>query len=93
MKLKNNLESIPCHVFGDHCKCDEWCKDKENQAVYRPKNLPYSLYLTDDEMLQDLVLLFGTFAKVSEKLIQIGGTQNNESFNRTVGTKHPKTHF
>ena len=36
---------------------------------------------------------FGTFAELSEKLIQIISTQNNESFNRTVPTKNPKTHF
>ena len=93
VKLKGNLQFIPCHVFRNHSKCDEWCKHKENPEVYRPKNLPYSRYLTGDELLQDLTLLFRRFAKVSEKLIQIGSTQNNESFKRTVATKNPKTHF
>ena len=79
-------------MFWDHSNCEEWCKHKENPEVYRPKNLPYTRYLTGDELLQDLILLFGTFAKVIEKLIQKGSTQNNESFNRTVATKNPKTH-
>lgn len=94
ISLKNNLNSIPCHVFGDHSLCSEdWCgyiKDPEN---YKPRNLPYSKYLTGEDLLKDLKALFSLFSNTSEKLCSTGSTQSNENFNRVVSAKNPKTHF
>lgn len=92
-KLKKNLESIPYHVFGKHENCDEWCKFKETPQAYKPKHLPYCRYLTGKELLEDLKAVIKLFSKNSEKMINVGSTQRNESFNRTVASKNPKSHF
>ena len=55
---------------------------KKNSEVYRSKNPPYSRYLTSNDLLQDLILLFGTIEH-----IEIKSTQNNECFSRTVAKK------
>lgn len=37
--------------------------------------------------------MFESFSKNSEKLINVGSTQRNESFKRTVALKNAKSHF
>ncbi|XP_061170966.1 uncharacterized protein LOC133180463 [Saccostrea echinata] len=37
--------------------------------------------------------MFEEYAANSEKLLKVGSTQTNESFNHTVATKNPKTNF
>lgn len=88
------INSIPCHVFGDHSLCSEdWCgyiKDPEN---YKPRNLPYGKYLTGEDLLKDLKALFSLFSNNAEKLCSTGSTQSNENFNRVLSAKNPKTYF
>jgi hypothetical protein len=93
VQLKENLNAIPDHVFGDHANCGDWCKYKQDPDTYKPKNLPYNRYLTGNELCLDLKTVFHTFSNNSEKLINIGSTQSNESFNKTVASRNPKSHF
>lgn len=96
ISLKKNLNSIPGHVFGDHSICSEdWCgyiKDPVSEN-YEPRNLPYSKYLTGEDLLTDLKSLFSVFSNNAEKLCSTGSTQSNENFNKVVSAKNPKTHF
>lgn len=92
-KLKKNLESIPYHVFGKHENSDEWCKFKENPQTYKPKNLPYCRYLTEKSFWKIQRQCLNHFPKTAKKMINVGSTQRNESFNRTVASTNPKSHF
>lgn len=67
-QFEEQFEFNSLHVFGDHSLCSEdWCgyiKDPEN---YKPRNLPYSKYLTGEDLLKDLKALFSLFSNTSEK--------------------------
>lgn len=44
-------------------------------------------------LFKDLKAVFESFSKNREKLINVGSTQRNECFNRTVASTNPKSHF
>lgn len=75
ISLKNNLDIIPCHVFGDYSICSEdWCGYIKNPENYKSRNLPYSKYLTGEDLLTDLMALFSLFSNNAEKLCSTGST-------------------
>lgn len=40
-KIKQGLNSLVCHAFGDHCKCDvSWCGALKDPSNYKFKDLP-----------------------------------------------------
>ncbi|XP_061173391.1 uncharacterized protein LOC133182561 [Saccostrea echinata] len=91
--MKKNLEAIPRHVFGDHSRCSEWCGFVKSPSTYKPTSLPYGKYMAEEDLQLDLTTMFEEYAANSEKLLKVGSTQTNESFNHTVATKNPKTNF
>jgi hypothetical protein len=92
--MRKNLEAIPLHVYGDHTKCDViWCRYLKSPQEYKPSNLPYSRYLSDQCLRSDLTSLFQKYADQSEKLINLSSTQSNESMNSMIASKTPKTNF
>lgn len=60
---------------------------------YKPKNLPYGKYLQGNGILTDLQKVFEYFLKNVDRLLNMGSTQANESFNNIVASKHPKNRF
>lgn len=91
--LENNLRAIPFHVTGDHSKCGDWCGFVKQPEGYKPKNLPYGKYLQGNGILTDLQKVFEYFLKNVDRLLNMGSTQANESFNNIVASKHPKNRF
>ena len=49
--------------------------------------------LTSTELQEDIAQIFDRLKKHSDKLFQLGRTQSNKSFNKTVASKAPKTHL
>ncbi|XP_061194397.1 uncharacterized protein LOC133202576 [Saccostrea echinata] len=93
ISLKKNLEAITPHVYGDHSLCDTWCGFLSSPETYKPQQLPYHRYLSNQQLKSDLSSLFGFYISQAEKLINLGSTQANESFNNTVASKTPKSTF
>ena len=61
------------------------------KAKYR--SLPYGRPLQGIELQKVLKEFFDSYKGQSEKLANLGSTQANESFNKTVASKAPKSHF
>lgn len=60
---------------------------------YKPKNLPYGKYLQGNGILTDLQKVFEYFLKNVDRLLNMGSTQANESFNNIVASSIQKTVF
>jgi hypothetical protein len=93
INLKKNLEAITPHIYGDHCLCDAWCKYLSSPETYKPHQLPYHRYLSNQNLKSDLSSIFEYYISQAERLINLGSTQANESFNNTVASKTPKSTF
>ena len=94
VELKENLVAIPHHLFGNHQKCDvSWCRYLQNPDSYVPRNLPYGKYLSNQDLFDGLLQIFKTYAEKSDRLLALGSTQSNESFNAMVSAKNPKNRF
>ena len=92
--LKENLEAIPHHLFGDHKQCNiSWCRFLQNPDTYVPKHLPFGRYLQTQALFDNLLKIFTQYAKNAEKLSSLESTQMNENFNQLVSTKNPKNKF
>ncbi|XP_062585262.1 uncharacterized protein LOC134246936 [Saccostrea cucullata] len=90
-EMRKSLGAIVPHVYGDHSECRTWCKHRRNPDTYVPKNLPYSRYLTSEELRVDLENIMSTYVQQVQKVSNLGSTQACESFNNCVAYKHPKT--
>lgn len=55
--------------------------------------MPYGKYMTGKDLQNDLQTIFNGFSINGAKLLKLGSTQKNESFNNTVATKNPKANF
>ena len=94
MELKENLVAIPHHLFENQQKCDvSWCRYLQNPDSYVPRNLPYGKYLSNHDLFVGLLQIFKTYAEKSDRLLALGSTQSNESFNAMVSAKNPKNRF
>lgn len=80
---KLSLYNIFIHIF-------RFVKQPES---YRPKHLPYGKYLPGEQLLEDLQKLHDYFINNAERLLKMGSTQGNESFNNIVASKNPKNRF
>ena len=91
--VENGLEAICRHPFGDHSHCQSsWCNHIENpNAKYVA--FPYGKRLKDIPLQLALSDLFRAYKGQSHKLSSMGSTQGNESFNRSVASKAPKSQF
>ncbi|XP_062611680.1 uncharacterized protein LOC134273498 [Saccostrea cucullata] len=92
-KMKTNLLALGKHVFGDHSYCGSWCEYLQNPLKYKPKNLPYSRYLCDENLKTSVMDLLNKYASEADKLTHLGSSQPNESLNNTVSSKAPKANF
>lgn len=91
--IRRGFEGLCGHVFGDHKACDtSWCSHKENPEK-KFQSLPYGRPLKDTNLQKALIDIFSKYRDQSERLSQLSSTQINESFNKTVASKAPKTHF
>lgn len=92
-KIKQGLNSLVCHAFGDHCKCDlSWCGALKDPSNYKFKDLPGGKPLSDENVraaIESAVKPFQT-DEWCEKLANCGSSQVNECVNGIVGTKAPK---
>ena len=85
------LEALSKHPFGDHSDCnDSWCRMLSKKDS-RHSSLPYGRPLTDMKLKQALETLFRSFLKHAGKLSNLGSTQGNESLNKTIASKAPKS--
>ncbi|XP_067664302.1 uncharacterized protein [Haliotis asinina] len=89
--ISRGLTALSCHPFGDHSKCDDtWCRFlKSSSSNY--KSLPYGKALSDLSLKADLKAMFDNYAIHKVRLASLGSTQANESFNKTVSSKAPKS--
>ncbi|KAK3099978.1 hypothetical protein FSP39_012810 [Pinctada imbricata] len=91
--VETGLEAISRHPFGDHSLCNaSWCSHIENPKQ-KFTSLPFGKPLKDDLLQEDLRKLMSSYKLHSKKLSQMGSTQSNESFNKIVSSKAPKTNF
>lgn len=70
-----------------------FCSFVKQPERYKPKNLPYGKYLQGNGILTDLQKVFEYFLKNVDRLLNMGSTQANESFNNIVASKHLKNRF
>jgi hypothetical protein len=90
-EIKQRMDSVVLHQFGDHGLCGNWCRLKENSSR-KHRNLPWGADLKNENMKQDLLRIFrGLDIK---KLSKLDSTNRNESFNNILRSKAPKDkHF
>ncbi|XP_061191031.1 uncharacterized protein LOC133199201 [Saccostrea echinata] len=91
--MRKNLEAISRHVFGDHSLCGSWCGYLSSPTTYKPVQLPYHRYLSDEGLKVDLTSIVDFYISQADRLVDLGSTQPNESFNNTVASKTPKSTF
>ena len=93
--LANNLKAIIPHSFGNHDLCDtQWCGYLKDPLNYSHQTLPYGKDLTGDDLFKDMTALFSMYANNASKLCRLGSSQANESMNKIISTKAPKSkHF
>lgn len=70
-----------------------FCSFVKQQERYKPKNLPYGKYLHGNGNLANLQKVFEYFIKNVDRLLNMGSTKDNKSFNSIVASKHPKNRF
>ena len=85
LAMEKGLSALSLHPLGNHAKCTgEWCLHRED---------PYDKPLTNTELQEDIPQIFARPKKHSAKLSQLGSTQSNKSFDRTVASKGPDAHI
>ena len=90
-QIKRSILGLSGHLFGRHTSCDKsWCKFLENPDE-KYSSLPHGKPLSDTALQQSLTSMFTLYAENAEKLSSLGSTQANESFNRIVASKAPKS--
>ena len=88
---EKSIHNITPHVFGEHDECGPWCK-KKNDPSRTYASLPNGKRLEGVELRVALNRVFSKHAKNSERLCLKSSSQANESFNRTLAAKAPKSH-
>ncbi|XP_062588881.1 uncharacterized protein LOC134250534 isoform X2 [Saccostrea cucullata] len=88
--IEKGLTALSSHPFDNHNECDKvWCHHKRDPTK-KFTSLPYGRPLENKDLQQDLEDIFNKLKKHSQKLANLGSTQQNESFNKTVASKAPK---
>lgn len=87
--VKDAIDSIVPHAFGEHDKCGSWCKFLKN-PIAKYSSLPNGVGLHGESLRAELTKVFLVFAQNAKKLAPCGSTLPNESFNNTVASKAPK---
>ncbi|XP_053388617.1 uncharacterized protein LOC128551729 [Mercenaria mercenaria] len=91
-ELRQALESIVPHMYGEHHLCSLWCKNKVNNVntEYKHSNLPYGKDLTDLKLKNELTKILQPYITNPAKLMTTGDSQANESLNNVIFSKAPK---
>ncbi|XP_077991796.1 uncharacterized protein LOC144446003 [Glandiceps talaboti] len=93
-KIEQGLQALSRHPYGDHSCCSaEWCGYLKDSKCFRYKSLPYGNPLTDADLQETLKKIFERFIPQAYKLANLESTQSNESLNKSIASKAPKTHF
>ena len=91
--ITEGLTAIPNHVFGCHDFCGQWCRAKQTpDGNYVYRSLPHGKPLVDTSLKAAITDVFDHFKKHADKLAKLGSTQANESLNKSIASKAPKTH-
>ncbi|XP_033724552.1 uncharacterized protein LOC117314595 [Pecten maximus] len=92
-ELKENLQALIPHQFGDHKLCKaRFCGYKRNPSEkYQHRSLPYKSHLKDPQLRQDLGKLFETVISNAEQYADLGSSQQCEHANRQVTLRAPKS--
>ena len=87
--VRDAIDSIVPHAFGEHDKCGSWCKFLKN-PIAKYSSLPNGVGLHGESLRAELTKVFLVFAQNAKKLAPCGSTLRNESFNNSVASKAPK---
>ena len=88
--IKKNI-SESRHCLSIHLQIVVWMVSTKNRSNKGVQFLAKPL--TSTELQEDIAQIFDRLKKHSDKLFQLGRTPSNESFNKTVASKAPKTHL
>ena len=91
--LKENLQALIPHQFGDHTLCKpRFCGYKRKPAEkYMHRSLPYSNPLKDPYLRKDLEKLFEPVIANAEQYSDLGSSQQCEHANKEVTLRAPKS--
>ncbi|XP_057335039.1 uncharacterized protein LOC130673844 [Microplitis mediator] len=87
---KKALLNIVNHVYDEHNSCGDWCNAKDNPD-YIYKNLPRGEPLQNSNLKVALTKCLEKFTHRIARIARGGSSQPNESFNRMVAIKYPKS--
>ena len=89
--IVKGLKALSKHPFGDHSYCNEnWCRFIKDPTL-KFMSLPYGRPLKSHALQVALTKVFDSYIDRSETLAHLGSSQANESFNKTVASKAPKS--
>ncbi|CAG2198046.1 unnamed protein product [Mytilus edulis] len=92
--MKTELATIVPHIFGHHEQCSPtWCTYVKDPTKFRFKHLPNGKALSGDKLREELDKLAQNYIERADRLLNLGSTQSNESFNNSVASFAPKNRF
>lgn len=94
--LKQALQAIVPHAFGDHTTCSmEWCGFLKNPSGYKHVGLPDGWDLQGaalQKCLNDAIQKYTT-PEMRKKIAPLSSSQKNEAANSVIGTKSLKIRY
>lgn len=90
--MRQNLEALVPHQFGDHTKCvPRFCGYKRKpDETYLHKSLPYKTSLSDPILKEKLHKIFEPVIAKASLYSDLGSSQACEHANRAVSLRAPK---
>ncbi|XP_062608858.1 uncharacterized protein LOC134270633 [Saccostrea cucullata] len=90
--LRENLEAIVPHAFGEHVKCNEkWCGFLKDPTSYKHKSLPHGRDLEDEGLRESLSSIFAKYTTNADKFSDLESSNANENLNHMIAKKAPKS--
>lgn len=90
--MQEGLLAIVPHSFGEHERCKEWCKFKQDPENYTHSELPGGKDLRGEDLracIEDAMQPFLS-EEAAKKMAPVGSSQRNECVNSVIGSKAPK---
>ena len=90
--MQEGLLAIVPHSFGEHERCKEWCKFKQDPENYTHSELPGGKDLRGEDLracIEDALQPFLS-EEAAKKMAPVGSSQRNECVNSLIGSKAPK---
>lgn len=93
--MRQNLEALVPHQFGDHTKCvPRFCGYKRKpDETYLHKSLPYKTSLSDPILKEKLHKIFEPVIAKASLYSDLGSSQACEHANRAVSLRAPKIYI